>query len=133
LTGVLAGLSRTGLAMARDGELPRALAHIGRRTATPVVSDLAVALVAMGAVLLLEPVQVIGVSACAVLGYYAIAHLSALRAGRSLGLARGIPVLGLAGCLLIAGTTSLPALIGVAAALAVALAVRALVRRARAA
>ena len=41
----------------------------------------AVAVVAVAAVLLLEPVQVIGVSACAVLGYYAIAHLAALRAG----------------------------------------------------
>ncbi len=133
LAGVLAGLSRTGLAMARDGELPSALARIGRRTATPVISDVSVAVVAVAAVLLLEPVQVIGVSAVAVLGYYAIAHLAALRAGRSLGLARGIPIAGLVGCVLVAATTSWPALLGVAVLLAVALGVRALVRRSRAA
>jgi len=133
LAGVLAGLSRTGLAMARDGELPAALARIGRRTATPVVSDVTVAAIAVAGVLLLDPVQVIGVSACAVLGYYAIAHVAALRAGPSLGLARGIPIAGLAGCLLIAGTTSWPALLGVTAALAIALGVRALVRRSHAA
>jgi APA family basic amino acid/polyamine antiporter len=131
LAGVLAGLSRTGLAMARDGELPRALARIGRRTATPVVSDASVAVVAVAAVLVLEPAQVIGVSAVAVLGYYAIAHLAALRAGRSLGLPRGIPIAGLAGCALVAATVSWPALAGVAVLLALAFGIRALVRRSR--
>ena len=53
--------------------------------------------------------------------------------GRSLGLARGIPIAGLVGCVLVAATTLWPALLGVAALLAVALAVRALVRRSRAA
>jgi APA family basic amino acid/polyamine antiporter len=133
LAGVLAGLSRTGLAMAREGDLPSALARIGARSATPVVSDAAVAVVALAAVLVLEPVQVIGVSSCAVLGYYAISHLAALRAGRSLGLARGIPAVGLVGCLLIAVTVSWPALLGVSVALGLALGVRALVRRSRAA
>jgi APA family basic amino acid/polyamine antiporter len=133
LAGVLAGLSRTGMAMARDGELPSALARIGRRTATPIVSDAAVAVVAVVAVLLLEPAQVIGVSACAVLGYYAIAHLAALRAAQTLSLPRGIPVAGLAGCLLVALTTSWPALLGVVAVLALALAVRALAGRSRSA
>jgi APA family basic amino acid/polyamine antiporter len=131
LTGVLAGLSRTSLAMARDGELPRALARVGERTATPVVSDAVVAVVAVVAVLLLEPAQVIGVSACAVLGYYAIAHLAALRATPPLGLARGIPVAGLVGCLAVAVATPWPALVGVALALAAGLGVRALVRRSR--
>jgi APA family basic amino acid/polyamine antiporter len=131
LTGVLAGLSRTSLAMARDGELPRALARVGERTATPVVSDAVVAVVAVVAVLLLEPAQVIGVSACAVLGYYAIAHLAALRATPPLGLARGIPVAGLVGCLAVAVATPWPALVGVTLALAAGLGVRALVRRSR--
>lgn len=133
LAGVLAGMSRTGLAMARDGELPAALTRIGRRTATPIVSDLSVTVVAVVAVLLLEPVQVISISAVAVLGYYAIAHLAALRARPSLGLARGIPIAGLAGCLLIATTTSWIALLAVAVLVGVALGVRALVRRVRSA
>jgi APA family basic amino acid/polyamine antiporter len=131
LTGVLAGLSRTGLAMARDGELPRALARISGRTTTPVVSDIAVAVVAVAAVLVLEPAQVIGVSACAVLGYYAIAHLAALRATPPLGLARGIPVAGLVGCLVVAFTTPWPSQGAVALALAFGLGVRAVSARYR--
>ena len=129
LTGVLAGLSRTGLAMARDRELPAVLARVSGRTATPIVSDLVVAVVAVIGVLVLEPVQVIGVSACAVLGYYAIAHLSALRAARSLSLPRGIPIAGLAGCLLVSVTTSWPALVGVAVVVALALGLRGAVGR----
>jgi APA family basic amino acid/polyamine antiporter len=95
------------------------------------VADMVVAVVAVVAVLLLDPAQVIGVSACAVLGYYAIAHLAALRATPPLGLARIIPVAGLVGCLAVAFATPWPALLGVAAALAAGLAVRALVRRRR--
>ena len=87
--------------------------------------------VALVAVLVLDPVQVVGVSACAVLGYYAIAHLAALRAAPQLGLWRGIPVFGLAGCVLVAIATPWPALLGVAAAVLVAVGVRALVRALR--
>lgn len=131
LTGVLAGLSRTGLAMGRDGELPREMARVSVRTATPGVSDLLVAIVAVVAVLVLDPTRVIGVSACAVLGYYAIAHLAALRATPPLGLARVIPVAGLIGCLVVALATPWPALVGVAATLAIGLGVRALARASR--
>jgi APA family basic amino acid/polyamine antiporter len=127
LTGVLAGLSRTALAMARDHELPAVLARLSR-TSTPVVSDVVTGVVALAAVLLLSPAQVVGVSACAVLGYYAIAHFSALRAAPALGLPRGIPIAGLAGCLAVALATPWPALLGVTAAVLVAVGVRALVR-----
>lgn len=127
LAGVLAGLSRTGLAMARDHELPAVLARLSR-TSTPVVSDAVTGVVALAAVLLLSPAQVVGVSACAVLGYYAVAHLAALRAGPSLGVPRGIPIAGLAGCLAVAFATPWPALVGVTAAVLVAVGVRALVQ-----
>jgi APA family basic amino acid/polyamine antiporter len=130
LTGVLAGLSRTGLAMARDGELPAPLAVIAPRTATPVVADAVVALVALVAVFALDPARVVGLSACAVLGYYAIAHLSALRAGPALGLARGIPIAGLVGCLAVGVSTPWPALVGVVGVTLLAVAVRALAARA---
>ena len=85
----------------------------------------------MAAVLLLSPAQVVGVSACAVLGYYAVAHLAALRAGPSLGVPRGIPIAGLAGCLAVAFATPWPALVAVTAAVLVAVGVRALVRARR--
>ncbi|MEO8095252.1 MAG: APC family permease [Pseudolysinimonas sp.] len=131
MTGVLAGLSRTAMAMSRDGELPGPLAKVSTRTATPIVADVVVAALAVVAVLLLDPARTIGLSACAVLGYYAIAHLAALRAGRDLGLARVIPILGLVGCLAVALSTPWPALLAVAVVVALAVAGRALVRRRR--
>lgn len=131
LTGVLAGLSRTALAMGRDRELPGVLARIGAQRATPVVADVLVAVVALVAVLLLDPARVIGVSACAVLGYYAIAHVAALRAGAAAGVPRSVAIAGLAGCVVVTLATPWPALVGVAGALALALLVRAVVRRSR--
>jgi APA family basic amino acid/polyamine antiporter len=131
MTGVLAGLSRTAMAMSRDGELPGPLARVAIRTATPVVADLAIAVVAIVAVLLLDPAATVGISACAVLGYYAIAHLSALRAGPSLGLVRVIPVLGLVGCLVVSLSTPWPGVVGVVMAIAIAVGARALARRVR--
>lgn len=128
MTGVLAGLSRTGMAMSRDGELPPGLAHISR-AGTPIIADLVVAAVAIVAVLLLDSARVVGVSACAVLLYYAIAHLAALRATPPLGVPRAIPIAGLTGCAAIALATPLPALIGVVVAVAIALLVRTLLVR----
>ena len=43
LLGVLAGLSRTGLAMARGGDLPAPLGRVADRTRTPVVAELVIA------------------------------------------------------------------------------------------
>jgi basic amino acid/polyamine antiporter, APA family len=131
MTGVLAGLSRTSLAMSRDRELPAVLARVSTRAATPVVADVAVAVVASVAVLLLDPARVIGVSACAVLFYYAIAHLAALRAGATIGLPRLVPVAGLAGCVLIGLSTPWPALVGVVAAAGAAVLIRLLAARVR--
>jgi len=131
LTGVLAGLSRTALAMARDHELPTVLSRVSTRSATPIVAEAVIALVAIAAVLLLDPARVVGVSACAVLGYYAIAHLAALRAGRGLGIPRVIPIAGLIGCLVVSAATPWPALLGVALVVLAAVAVRAVVQRRR--
>ena len=129
LLSVLAGLSRTALAMARDGELPGRLAGISERTATPVVAELAVAAVGVAAVLLLDPARLVGVSACAVLGYYGIAHLAAIGRARRLGLR--LPVLaflGLLGCAALALSTPWQAILGVAVLVLVAVGIRAVVR-----
>ncbi len=132
LLSVLAGLSRTSLAMARDGELPGGLARISERTATPLPAEIAVAIVGVAAVLLLDPARLVGVSACAVLGYYAIAHLAALRRARHLGVRLPVlAVLGLLGCVALALSTPWQSIVGVAGLALLALGVRALVRRMR--
>ena len=75
---MLVGVSRTGLAMARRGELPGALAVVGRR-GTPWRADLAGGAVAVVIALLAGPAAAIALSACSVLVYYAVINLAALR------------------------------------------------------
>jgi APA family basic amino acid/polyamine antiporter len=129
LLSVLAGLSRTALAMARDGELPGRLAGISERTATPVLAELAVAAVGVAAVLLLDPARLVGVSACAVLGYYGVAHLAAIGRARRLGARLPmLAVLGLLGCAGLALSTPWQAIVAVAVLVVLALGIRAVVR-----
>ena len=125
--GVLAGLSRTTQAMAASGELPRALGAVHPRTATPIRADAMVAVIAAAAALLLPAPLLIGASAGAVLGYYAIAHLLAWWLGGAAG--RVFAVVGGLGCLTIAAFAPPAALIAAAVALVAAFAARALVAR----
>lgn len=105
LLGILAGLSRTSLAMARDGELPGFLSSIAARTGSPVVAELVMAMLAMVAVVVLDPAWLVGFSASCVLVYYAIAHCAALRQPRSeRWLNRAIPVVGALACVALAFT-----------------------------
>lgn len=107
LVGILAGLSRTALAMARTGDLPWLLGFVWPRTHAPVVAEAAIALLAIAAVLLLEPGRLVGFSSTAVLSYYAIAHAAALRQPRSQRwLPRWVQVVGLVGCAVL--TVTLP-------------------------
>jgi len=132
LLSVLAGLSRTSLAMARDGELPGRLAGISERTAAPVFAELAVAVVGVAAVLLLDPTRLVGVSACAVLGYYGVAHLAAIARARRLGARPPVlPLLGLLGCAALALSAPWPAIVGVALLVLLAVGVRGVVRAAQ--
>ncbi|MGH3612629.1 MAG: APC family permease [Pseudonocardia sp.] len=78
LLSVLVGVSRTTLAMARRGELPRSLAVIGGR-GTPWRADLVGGAVAIVLAVLTGPAAAIALSACSVLIYYAMINLAALR------------------------------------------------------
>jgi APA family basic amino acid/polyamine antiporter len=81
LLSVLVGVSRTTLAMARGGDLPAPLAHVGRRD-TPWRADLAGGAVAALIAVLAGPAAAIALSACCVLVYYATANAAALRLPR---------------------------------------------------
>lgn len=96
--GVLLGLSRTTLAMARDGVLPRRLAHLTRTAdPRPVRAQLVVGGAVVVGLLVLDLPRAIAASSVAVLVYYAVAHAAALTLpGR---VRRVVPVLGLVGCL----------------------------------
>ena len=109
LLSLLLGVSRTTLAMARDGHLPRSLAAVHPTRRIPHHAELAVGAVVAVAAGLVDLRSAIGFSSFAVLVYYAVANASAwtLRAdeGRP---PRAVPAVGLVGCLVLA--VSLPAI-----------------------
>lgn len=131
LAGILAGLSRTSLAMARERDLPPALAFISGRTHAPVVAEATFAVFAIVGILVLDPARLVGFSSCAVLVYYAIAHLSAIRQpAEERWLPRILQVVGMAGCLVLAFTLPWQAIVFAAGVLVVGLGVRMLFTRA---
>ncbi|WP_197496739.1 APC family permease [Mycobacterium sp. 1274761.0] len=102
LLSLILGVSRTTLAMARDRHLPSGLAAVHPRFAVPHRAEVVVGVVVAVIAAVADVRGAIGFSAFAVLVYYAIANASAMTLGR-----RAIPVIGLAGCALLA--VSLPA------------------------
>ena len=125
LMAILAGLSRTSLAMARERDLPGVLARVSPRTHAPVVAEGVIAAVAIVIVLLLEPAQLVAASSAAVLLYYAIAHLAALRQeAEHRWQPRAVAVVGLLGCVLLVAALPWGSLLGTAVLLAVGLLLR---------
>ncbi len=107
LLALLLGVSRTTLAMARDGHLPRTLAVIHPRFAVPHHAELAVGLAVAVLAAVIDTRAAIGFSSFAVLTYYAIANASAWTlAGGVRG--RTVAVAGGLGCVVLAFT--LPAM-----------------------
>ncbi|HEX6751771.1 MAG TPA: APC family permease [Longimicrobium sp.] len=129
LLSQLLGLSRMVFAMARRGDLPGALAAVDARSGAPVR---AVVLVGAGAALAAAfgTLRAIAPAASfAILLYYALANLAALRMPRARKLyPDAVPAVGLAACALLAASLDVrTALVGMAV-LAAGFAVRAAVR-----
>ncbi|MFJ3900401.1 APC family permease [Streptomyces sp. NPDC090025] len=95
LLSLLLGVSRTTLAMARDGHLPAALAAVHPRFQVPHHAELAVGAVVAVVAATADVRGAIGFSSFGVLVYYAVANASAWTLGRR---ERPLAVLGLAGC-----------------------------------
>ena len=82
-------------------------------------------------ILVLDPARLVGFSSCAVLVYYAIAHLSAIRQpAEERWLPRILQVVGMAGCLVLAFTLPWQAIVFAAGVLVVGLGARMLFTRA---
>jgi APA family basic amino acid/polyamine antiporter len=77
LLALVAGLGRTALAMAREGDLPRWLAAVHPRFQVPHRAELSVAAVVVVLVLLVDLRGVIGFSSFGVLLYYFVANAAA--------------------------------------------------------
>jgi basic amino acid/polyamine antiporter, APA family len=128
LLALMAGVGRTTLAMARQGDLPRGLAAVHPRFSVPHRAEALLTVVVVAIVLLVDVRGAIAFSSFGVLLYYAVANAAAFTQTRRR-YPRALQVVGLAGCLLLVAT--LPPLgiaVGVGV-LAVGVGVRVLLRR----
>lgn len=129
LLSLMAGIGRTTLAMARDHELPAGLAAVHPRFRVPHRAELVLGAVVLVIVLAGDVRGAIGFSSFAVLVYYAIANAAAFTLdGSHRPRRRAMTVLGLAGCLTLAVTLPLEAVLSGAGVLALGVAGRALAR-----
>jgi APA family basic amino acid/polyamine antiporter len=103
LLALILGVSRTSFAMARDGYLPRVLAAVHPRFQVPYRMELLLGLVVATLTAFTDLRSAIGFSSFGVLTYYGIANVSA----STLSAAehrpwRPLPILGVAGCAILA-------------------------------
>jgi APA family basic amino acid/polyamine antiporter len=128
MLNLVAGISRTGLAMARERDLPRPLARISARTSVPWVAQLTAAAVVIVLLLTTDVLTVVGFSSFGVLVYYAVANVSAhTLTERVVPGPRWLNLLGAAACLLLAFTLPVQSVLVMLAVFAVGLAGRAVV------
>lgn len=99
LLGLMAGIGRTSLAMARHGDLPVALASVHSKYKVPHVAEVTLAVVVIAILLVADIREAIGFSSFGVLVYYAIANMSAwTQTGEYRRWPRWVFALGLVGC-----------------------------------
>jgi APA family basic amino acid/polyamine antiporter len=133
LLSLIAGVGRTSLAMAREGDLPSPLARVHDRHAVPHVAEVVLAGVVSLLLLVVDLRGVIGFSSFGVLTYYAIANAAALtQAGQDRIYPRVLQVIGLVGCVVLAFTVPVESLVPGVLILLAGVAGRALVLRRRA-
>ncbi|CAM3846632.1 amino acid permease [Nocardiopsis rhodophaea] len=124
LLSLVLGVSRTVQAMAADHHLPHYLAAIHPRFGVPHRAEVAVGAVVAVLVAAVDLREAIGFSAFGVLVYYTIANASALRLGPEENRPPLlVPVVGLAGCVVLAFSLPLTSVVSGAAVLAVGAAV----------
>lgn len=132
LLALIAGIGRTGLAMARNRDLPGRLAAVHPRFQVPHHAEVAVAVVVGVLVLTVDLRGVIGFSSFGVLVYYAVASASAFtQPAAERRWPRALNVLGVAGCLTLVATLPVWSVVAGVAMFAVGLAGRAVVLRRR--
>ncbi|MFC8598647.1 APC family permease [Isoptericola sp. NPDC057191] len=125
LLALVAGVGRTTLAMAREGDLPRPLAAVHPRFGVPHRAEVAVAVVVVALVLTVDLRGAIGFSSFGVLVYYGVANLAAwTQTGAHRRYPRVLQVVGLAGCVALCATLPVAAVLTGAGVLVVGLAVR---------
>ncbi|MWV51177.1 amino acid permease [Rathayibacter sp. VKM Ac-2803] len=133
LLALIAGIGRTTLAMAREGDLPRTLAHVDPVRSVPRRAEVALGAVVIVLVLTLDLRSAIGFSSFGVLLYYLVANLSALRQEPPFRrYPRAVAVGGAIGCVVLVVTLPIGSILGGVAVFAIGAVYRfARLRRAR--
>src|SRR6185437_2285466 len=130
LLALIAGVGRTGLAMARNLDLPRWLDSVHPRHRVPDHAELAVAAVVSVLVLTTDLRGAIGFSSFGVLTYYAIANASAFTQDRAhRRWPRALNVFGVVACAVLVVTLPWQSVVAGVAVFAVGLAGRAALHR----
>ena len=126
LLSLLAGISRTAEAMAKDRELPRFIGLRSKRFNSPWVADLVILGIATALLVSGEITWTIGISSFAVLVYYAIANFAAFRQlSPKQPVARSLALIGAALCLAVGFFVPFESLLLVMLALVAAMGFRA--------
>jgi APA family basic amino acid/polyamine antiporter len=132
LLALLAGVGRTALAMAREADLPRGLAHVDPVHRVPDRAQVAVATVVVVLVCLVDLRGAIGFSSFGVLVYYFVANAAAFaQPARERRVSRAWQVLGMAGCAVLLVTLPVTSVVAGVAVLAVGVLGRLVVLRRR--
>lgn len=125
LIALIAGVGRTGLAMARDGELPHPLTRVHPRFGVPHVAELTVGAAVIVLVLVADLRGAIGFSSFGVLLYYLVANWSALTQPAAERLVpRWLSWAGAIGCVVLVVTLPIASIVAGVAVFAVGAAVR---------
>lgn len=128
LLALIAGIGRTGLAMARHRDLPGWLAAVHPRYRVPHHAEIALAVVVSALVATVDLRGIIGFSSFGVLIYYAIANTSAFtQPAEQRRWPRWLNLLGAGGCLLLVATLPWQSVIAGLAMFTIGLAGRAIV------
>ena len=127
LLALIAGVGRTSLAMAREGDLPGWLAAVHPRFRVPHHAEIALAAAVSVLILLVDLRAAIGFSSFGVLVYYLIANVSAFtQPPQQRRYPRLLQLLGAAGCLTLLTTLPVAAILSGLAVFAAGLAYRGL-------
>jgi APA family basic amino acid/polyamine antiporter len=130
LLGLIAGVGRTSLAMAREGDLPRWLSAVHPRFAVPYRAEIALAIAVIAVVLTVDVRGAIAFSSFGVLLYYFVANVAAFtQPGDQRKYPRGLQVVGAVACVALVVTLPIAGILAGVGVVVIGILLRLVLRR----